>query len=570
MTIQQGNRGRSKTPLGVYLWRFASGQQMSGARHTNATFRYRATRDLTDHGRASRWAHKPGYHRALWRMGATVITVAILYGFIVNEPITADSLLGALAGLVIGGAVRARYVVARARHHKRLVRPLYETATMITGASTVHAHAHGDDHKRYLTIPRNYRNNPDARIRLTVPPTWEGRSPDVKRINDLFAKRLGGQWDIAHVATAYPPYVELRPSPSPPGKLSFTDIKRALDAGNQNRLIIGVGTHDSIIDIDLDSDAPHVALSMGTGGGKSSLLRLIVAYLIHHGVERVDIIDPKRVSHNWAKGIPGVFIHRTMAEQMLALSEFRKRMEVRYTELEQDDTRLFPRHVLVIEEQNSWMDYAKTYWEDYRAELDSAERGRTPKRNPAIGDLAYALFQGRQARMNIISVFQSMSASAAGGRDMRENYGAKILARYTGQTWKMLVGTSPVPRSSRIPGRGRYALGDSDAEVQFAFITEDEAIAYALAGVPVSARAGSPLMTVSADGAGSDEPASAMSLREMCDAGIIPMRYSTAKRARTRAGSEFPQGEPTPVGTLYSPAAVLAWHASRKGKSANN
>ena len=578
-TLQGERGGYRKTPMHVYFWRFCAGQHMSGARHTNATFKYRATRDLTDHQRASRWAHLPGYRRALWRISAVVVTLAILYGMITAQTLTIDSTLGALSALTLAGVIRTRYLIRRARHHKHVIRPLYETTTLITGTNTIHGHAHGDNHKRYLTIPRNYRNDPKARIRLAVPATWEARPPEVKRLTDLFNRKLGGQWDIVmHLADASP-FVEFIPSPSPPNALTFADMRKILDAGNQNRLILGKGTHDKIIDIDLDSESPHVAISMGTGGGKSSLLRLIVAYLIHHGVERVDIIDPKRVSHNWAKGIPGVFIHRTMAEQMAALAAFRKRMELRYEELDTDDTREFPRHVMVIEEQNSWMDYAKTYWEDYRAELDSAERGKTPRRNPAIGDLAYCLFQGRQARMNVFSVFQSMSASAAGGRDSRENYGAKILARYSAQTWKMLVGTTPVPRSSRINGRGRYALGDSDAEVQFAFLTTDEAIAYALAGVPrpigadllLGARPEStdPLMTVPAGPAtGSDDAGPPMSLREMCDAGLVPVRYSAATRARTRAGDAFPRGHKTPVGTLYDPSDVRAFFGSRGRKHA--
>jgi hypothetical protein len=63
-----------------------------------------------------------------------------------------------------------------------------------------------------------------------------------------------------------------------------------------------------------------------------------------------------------------------------------------------------------------------------------------------------------------------------------------------------------------------------------------------------------------------DEPV--MSLREMCDAGIIPMTYSTAKRARTRAGETFPPGKPSPTGaTLYAPSDVLAWHESRSARN---
>jgi hypothetical protein len=578
MTIQQVPRSPSGS---TYLWRFLTGQPMDGVRRTNCTFIHRATRDMTDHGRASRWSHRAGWERASYRIGTCALTLAILYGYLTARTLTVDSAFGAFAALALYAGFRIRYLVANARHHRRTVRPLWETMHMVIAANAIHAHAYGDDHKRYIRVPRNYRD-PKTRVRLTVPRTWEGKPGDVKRLTELVARRLGGEWDAIPKFSASTPVIEFMPSPAPPGSLTFAEIKTVLDAGKPSQIIIGMGTHKAIITIDLDSESPHVALSMGTGGGKSSLLRLIVAYLIHHGVERVDIIDPKRVSHNWAKGIPGVYIHRTMAEQMLAVAEFRKRMEARYDELDQDDAREFPRHVLVIEEQNSWISYAKTYWEDYRSELEPAERGKTPRTNPAIGDLAYCLFQGRQARMNIISVFQRMSASASGGGDMRENYGAKILARYSPQTWKMLVGTTPVPRSSRIPGRGRFVLGDDDREVQFAYMRErkardwpgvpesewkDEAREYALAGARRVVPNGDPLVVVSADGAGSDEAEPAMTLREMCDAGIIPVTYSTATRARTRAGDTFPSGKRSPVGaTLYAPSDVRAYFEDRKRK----
>lgn len=596
MTIQHGSRNPTG---GTYLWRFASGQPMDGVRRTNHTFMRRATRDLTDHGRSSRWSHRAGWERSAYRISASAVTIAIIYGYFTAQTATVNSVLGALAALTAYGMMRARFAFVSARHHRRVVRPLWETLAMIMDGSTVHSRAYGSDHKRYLTIPRNYRDS-KARISLNVSPTWEGTPGEIRRMTALITRRLGGDWDAIPRLSAIPPVIDFIPSPAPPASLTFAELRTILDNGKPSQIIIGMGTHETVITIDLDSESPHVALSMGTGGGKSSLLRLIVSYLIHHGVERVDIIDPKRISHDWAKGIPGVYIHRTMTEQMQAVAEFRKRMEARYEDLERDANTEFSRHVLVIEEQNSWMDYAKTYWDDYRAELTPAERGRTPRRNPAIGDLAYCLFQGRQARMNIFSVFQSMSASAAGGRDMRENYGAKILARYSPQTWKMLVGTTPVPRSSRIPGRGRFALGEDDREVQFAYMRErkakdwpgvpesewkDEAREYALAGtalaevirlpgqrtgrIPRSDAADSRMIEpatepLALDPVPADEPA--MSLRELCDAGMLPMTYSAAKRARTRAGDTFPPGKPSPAGaTLYEPRDVLAWHESRSG-----
>jgi hypothetical protein len=563
MSVQHGAR----TPFRIYLARFLAGHHMSGRRHTNYTFRYRATRDLTNHGHASRWAHRAGWERASIRVVATSVTLAILYGYLTSSAVTVDACCGALAGLVIGLAVRARYAVRLAKHHRRIVRPMYQTMSQVVSGTAImpDAQAYGDDHKKYLRVPVNYRD-PKARVRYMVPVTWEGDSGSVRRLGAIVAKRLGGDWDVMHHSTAYPPYVEFMPSPSPPRAVSFASILPAIERTKDSRIIIGAGTNDSVIGIDLDSESPHVAISMGTGGGKSSLLRLIVIQLIRNGCERIDIIDPKRISHNWAKGIPGVYIHRTMPEQIKAVSEFRKRMEARYEALDKDDTLVFPRQALLIEEQNSFIDYAKTYWEDYRNELDKDERAKCPKRPPVIGDIGYILFQGRQACMNVFSVFQRMSAAASGGGDMRVNYGAKILARFDHQAWMMLVGTRPIPRSSRINGRGRFILGDEDREVQFALIEEEDATAFAMKYAKVVREDVDPLTVVSADGAGADDAGTPMTLREMCDAGIIPVRWSAAKRARSRSGDSFPKGMSTPIGTAYEPATVREFFASRSRK----
>lgn len=55
----------------------------------------------------------------------------------------------------------------------------------------------------------------------------------------------------------------------------------------------------------------------------------------------------------------------------------------------------------------------------------------------------------------------------------------------------------------------------------------------------------------------------AMTLKQLCDAGVVPIRYSTATRARTRAGQDFPDSRKTPSGIVYRPADVQSWFANR-------
>jgi hypothetical protein len=102
-------------------------------------------------------------------------------------------------------------------------------------------------------------------------------------------------------------------------------------------------------------------------------------------------------------------------------------------------------------------------------------------------------------------------------------------------------------------------LGDDAYEIQMSFIDDEPAREFALAHARVPAESDADALTlVSADGAGSDD-VPPMTLREMCDAGIVPRKYSAAKRARTRAGETFPRGERTSGGILHDPSEVKAF-----------
>lgn len=552
MTKETNSRGSS---FPVYLGRFLSGRPMDGRRRTNSTFLRRADRDLTSHGRSAHWHWMPGWKRAAWRVGITALAAGFAYGYATARTVTLAAGLAAAILALSGGGFLAHIRIRNWHLDRKIGRPLYTTAALITG------HDHTDNHRHHLTIPRNFRTDNKARIVFRLPYEFEGRAPDVKRLHELFARRLGGEWDMTPHFSAHPPRIEFYPSPAPPRSVSFADILPALEKSDSNSVVLGIGTHAAVASINLDSESPHVAITMGTGGGKSSLLRLIVAQLIRHGVQRIDIIDPKRISHDWARHIPGVFIHRTMAEQMKAVHLFRIEMESRYDTLEQDSAAGrpltdFPRHVLIIEEQNSWINYARQYWKDYRNELTSQERSRIPSDPPVISDLGFILFQGRQSRMNVFSVFQRMSASASGGGDLRENYYAKLLARFSPQTWKLLVGTTPVPRSSRINGRAKLVLGEDDRWIQMAFITDAEAQEYAARG------------SVLAEDSPEDspDPDDPVTLREASDAKIIPISYGALRRARNRDAAKFPAAVASAAGQAYRPSDLRTWYESRPSR----
>jgi hypothetical protein len=585
MTIQQRQQG--KHTAARVIGRALAGRPLNGVRRTDSTFLHPATVDLTEHGRSAHWHWRPGWHRALARVLGVTGTAGGAYGYLEHR-LAFFVILGALAtGSLVFAVYRFRRALVTWTHHRHVVYPLWHVLANMTGYPVSnpgvyqsvpvqkaghHKHHHRERPEKFLHIPRDFADNEKAVIRWEPPFTWEGNITQQKTITGIIERKLGGDWSADwHMhhdpKNPGPRFLLMRHAPQPPARIMLDDFRAQLDAAPENVLRLGMGTGEALADINLDSESPHVAISMGTGGGKSDTLAGIIASLVRKGCERIDIIDPKKVSHSWAQGLPGVHIHKYVAAQMEAIHNARLLMDSRYDALDTDETISFARHVLIIEEQNSLMEDLKEFWEDYRAGLSPKERQTVPKRNPAIKDLRYILNKGRQCRINVISVYQRMSADAAGGGDARENYGAKILARYSPQTWKILVGT-PYIRPSRIPGRGMLVLGEDSHAIQrvYAGIADSsgkpsaEGIArlreYALngradsrspvGGTPVSAGAAEELV----------------SLREAAESGVVSIRYGALLKARQRDRG-FPPGVKRGNVTLYRPAELQGWLGNR-------
>jgi hypothetical protein len=575
MTVQP------KHSLPRLVARFLSGRDLDGIRRTDATFTQRASKAITVHGRAPSWAHKPGYHRLTMRLAFITGITGAIYGWLNYRMYTLAIASAGASAEICYLSYRLRNNLRMWAHRQHVIYPLWHTLAGLTGypltesrylsiprvyAGLAH-HSARENPEKYLTIPRDYETNDNAIVRFEPPYTWLGEVAQQKAVSQAITRRLGGDWAATWHLNESPKYVALCRAPKPPARVTLAEFIKHIDACPDHKLALGIGTSGQLVAIDLDSEAPHIALSMGTGGGKSDTVALIIAILVRKGCERIDVIDPKRVSHNWARGLPGVHIHRYVNTQMEAIHNARVLMDSRYDDIDANDEIMFPRHVIIIEEQNSLMTDLKDYWDDLRRDLEPAERAKVPRVNPAIADLRYILNKGRQSRINVISIFQRCSANAAGGGDARENYGAKILARYSPQTWKILVGTSPVPRSSRVPGRAMFVLGDDHREVQRAHagITTPDGKADRDAIARLRAFA---LNGRAEDSQASPEPAQAsgaddlVSLREACDTGALTLRLSAARRARTR-DSEFPRCIQRGNVKLYRACDLSAWQANR-------
>ncbi|MFB6945619.1 hypothetical protein ACFWGL_40110 [Streptomyces sp. NPDC060286] len=165
--------------------------------------------------------------------------------------------------------------------------------------------------------------------------------------------------------------------------------------------LIGLGAGKKKVSVDLDVDSSHVLISASSGGGKSTILRCITCQFIHNGAY---VLDFKRMSHTWARGVPGVTYCRDIAEIHDALVHLAQegRYRIRLAEqldddvLEREPWRVGPRLVILLEEVNATMAQLKRYWAKIR------ESG-APKESPAVDALAEILM-GRQVRLHVLLV----------------------------------------------------------------------------------------------------------------------------------------------------------------------
>jgi hypothetical protein len=480
-----------------WTYRYLSGRPLDGYRRTDCGYLRRGTTALTVTGRASRWAHLPGWRRQLWRLGIPAGTAALLTAY-AYAPV--PTLLAAVAGAVFVG-YRSGYAVYRTlrawRYNRGVVQPL-------AAALAPFAEMGPEEVRTGLVLPA-----PGAeQIRIPLAPHHGGQKAKVADMERIVAQRLGGEWDTSLQLRQSPFYLHFTPRPAPPAKVPFAMVREAVLATTQDRPVLGLGTRAEPLHLDFTGEIAHLAASIGTGGGKSAFLRFLVAQFAHHGVRDFLVADVKWVSLQGMEDVPGLQVYRDVEEIWDALALARAEMDRRYRVLLADRAAVFPRKVILMEEQNAFALETAIRWKEVRP------RGEKANMAPVWNDIALLLLKARQVNMNLIGVYQRMSAEAAGGGTYRDQYGLKVLSRFSPQAWDTLVGSRPRGTSSAIPGRAIAILGGLQRQVQLPWITIDEAMDLATSGTPV---------TVTAP---ANQQATALSQRD------VTPRYTLAEAAR--------------------------------------
>jgi hypothetical protein len=555
------------------VWRYVSGNHLDGTPRTNATAFKRGTRPLDPQGRITRWSCLSRAERAAYRWMATGGVAGASAGMATHPAGTQQALTGAMfVGCVAAGVATGREA-ALLLHVRNWLAPLHAVIERPLGLPR------GTRPTSYLRIPRDYYTRTDVG-RIELPIDWSGENRSA--VTGIVKERLGlTDVDVKYHLKGRKPYAELKQTPRPRAKALFSqpDVKQLVLDAKESAPFIGYGPCETPVSVDLDSESPHILVSASTGGGKSVIARGMACQALHNGAQ-VLMLDRKRISHKWARGIPQVHYARDISEihdAFMWLGEELERRTRIVDDWEGDETQapVGPRLIIVVEEVNATVSRLKKYWTKAKGKGED-------KDSPAIEAFGDTLFMGRAIKMHIIAVGQSITAQAIGGPEMRECFGTRILARYTRNAWGMLVPeVTPIPRSTRHVGRAQVVLGGVATETQVAFFSEAETREWATSGTvappldlygqdvtshrhtpaptledaPAASRDVTPRLTLVKGGPDATETAPPMpgyaptvmryTLAEASRYGVVPMKPDALRAAKKRdtAKGEFPAGE---------------------------
>jgi hypothetical protein len=453
------------------VWRWHSGAALDGQQRTNATWTKKGTEPL---GRVPvvRWHHLPRLHRAGIRTGTTLALTLVLYGLIAAPQFT-QAFLATAVVCALAAAVWRAYGKARSwRHDRDWVNPLNEA---LPQGVTV-AELDRDRTRAVLALPAGASGTDRKQILQAVAAKLDQPLTDLVWSPTLHGKK---------------PQVVITLAEPPPGYVSFADIRPLADAAEEHEIIFGLARKRAPGIISVDSDSPHLGLSMGSGDGKSVTARCAACQLAHHGALIV-VLDTKYVSQHWAAGLPNVAYARTAEEihnlalWLAAEVDRRKKLTLQHADVE-GIVHANPgaRIVAILEELNATQSELSAYWKE------SGGKGRSP----AVTALDKVSFIGRQVLVNLLYIGQRLSAKATSGGsgDARENLGVLLMSNPAASTWKMLVGDRhALPPATDVRGRLQVVTAKTVTEVQGAYVTGAQAREYAMSGAVAVAPAGMP------------------------------------------------------------------------------
>lgn len=531
------------------------------------------------HGATAWWAHFPW----LW-----VLTTYLVAGF--------------SAAAVWAGHLTRLWWSTR-EYRRSYIYPAYRVLARVTGGKFRRRDALAS-----IALPRGFGNevlDEPRPVRVYVPGDVALDAGMKKRIVETVGTRLGlpdarSEWTEAGVERAF---VDLYPMALPPDRISLADLMPELLASPLEEPVVGVSAGHVAVHTDFRNDSPHTLGSAGSGAGKSTLYKFIAMQRLRHPETYGIILDFKKWSHyRWAGRLPAgrVLVEDEIPKIHAVLCKVLDDLLWRKSfNLDQEDELAeLPTVDVYVEEINTLLPMLGDYWTAYVAEqkqaartalrlakqgedeiaLEEAEEAMAhamglSKISPAVQALRYGVNLGREFKYHFHFIGQSMSAKASGGRDTRESFRTRLLARWEAKTWKMLADGIPfIACPSGAVGIWAHVHGSEVEIIRVPFVTDEQAIEYVRGGrMPTRPMFHDQPMLVDSS---TSMISSMATLSDLVD--VLPakadgsqMTLEALRLARKRhAETGFP--EPVPgeytagQAMLYDVDAVLAWFRDRE------
>jgi len=492
---------------------------------TDATWFSYGNKDLSRKGTAKPRDYKPGYLRFADHFFCSVVAGAAFYGLSADPVLTIGSILS------LGGLFASWYIIAFVQNkmyeeHDIKSDALFDKlAEVIPNLSRGYYEYDVSGEKMHLRLPDKFDAAPNKQANIT----------------SILERHFKWDFEATWHFSDHPPTVTWRRLPEPPETFSWAQAKPIAARLSDSQLLLGINGKGEPVINDLDTEAPHILMSVGTGGTKSTMLAGFIAQGLHKNVEHIYALDPKRQSLNCFNGISRVTIARSAAEMTQIIKHV---FDIAEERKKHDDNSFgeptrFPRIWLVIEEGNSFNVMIDEYWQDIKERTDKAKA-------PAHQQLESMLMQGRSLGINIIRVSQHASVAgvssgrgSTGGAAARGQYGVVVFSRFTHEAWESITGFSEadIPKMKDIVGRCvLYTMRDRSTDVyQNIYIKMDEAREEALAAPEAAVQQS--FVPV--------EPAQQETLYELkqCSSdggiGLVDVKYQTLRRWRDAANGTW-------------------------------
>ncbi|MGC0319295.1 FtsK/SpoIIIE domain-containing protein [Kitasatospora acidiphila] len=307
----------------------------------------------------------------------------------------------------------------------------------------------------WLTIPAELAAE-DARVRIELPMAFVGTEGERASLDALVNSRLPGEWVSTwqlmgeeHFATwRHKP--KPKPAPEPPTGVDFLSeqVQKILHGLQPGELLVGMDAFGRPLIKKLAGETSHWALSIGSGGGKSAFLYMLIAQLVRQKATVV-VPDVKMVSLDYYEGAAGIHIYNdpeNVQDMRKAIDWVKEETKARTFIMKKNKSRRFDPLVLILEEGNEFGEISKEWWADNKP--DGAKAG-----DPVWGDVASIMRLGRHVNVHVIAVFQDLDERVFGNKGLRTLFNLILMGSYTPQQWRKIIARSPIPESPRKAGR---------------------------------------------------------------------------------------------------------------------